>query len=410
MSLQIQFRHGTAASWTSTNPTLSQGEVGVETDTGQIKFGDGTTVWTSLAYNSVTGATQTQPYRSFGDGSDGNVTISSGTTTLTRDMYYNNLTLSGTGKISTSGYKIFVKSILDLSVATTGAIQWNGLDGNNASAATGGAAQTAQPGGTLGAISAGGTGTTATTGNGTAGGAGTIGNGNGGYSGVGGGGGTGTSGTGGAGSAARIPNVNNLFNRFETNFLFGALLISGGTGGGAGGSGAGDATNNGGGSGSGGNGGGIVAIYANFIVKGSATVEGTIQANGGNGGTGGNTSAGVTGGGGGGGGGAGGWVYIAYNKLFGPSIARLVQANGGNGGRGGNSTGSGATGGAGGNAGSGGRITMVNVPLGTVTALLGNHDLVQQPEQVGYIPVLGTTSVVLTGGNGGFNGIRTATL
>ncbi len=50
MSVTIRLRRGTAAQWTSQNPTLKLGEPGLETDTGKIKYGDGTTAWTSLAY------------------------------------------------------------------------------------------------------------------------------------------------------------------------------------------------------------------------------------------------------------------------------------------------------------------------------------------------------------------------
>ena len=46
----LKLRNGTAAQWTSTNPTLAKGEMGVETDTNKFKFGDGTTAWTSLPY------------------------------------------------------------------------------------------------------------------------------------------------------------------------------------------------------------------------------------------------------------------------------------------------------------------------------------------------------------------------
>ena len=46
----IQIRRDTAANWTSANPTLAQGELGVETDTDKIKIGDGSTAWTSLGY------------------------------------------------------------------------------------------------------------------------------------------------------------------------------------------------------------------------------------------------------------------------------------------------------------------------------------------------------------------------
>jgi len=46
----IQIRRDTAANWTSANPTLAQGELGVETDTDKIKIGDGSTAWTSISY------------------------------------------------------------------------------------------------------------------------------------------------------------------------------------------------------------------------------------------------------------------------------------------------------------------------------------------------------------------------
>jgi hypothetical protein len=46
----IQLRRDIAADWTSVNPVLAQGEAGLETDTNQLKFGDGVTVWNSLPY------------------------------------------------------------------------------------------------------------------------------------------------------------------------------------------------------------------------------------------------------------------------------------------------------------------------------------------------------------------------
>jgi len=54
MSVRIQLRRDTAANWASTNPTLTQGEPGYETDTGKIKYGDGSTAWNSLSYASLT--------------------------------------------------------------------------------------------------------------------------------------------------------------------------------------------------------------------------------------------------------------------------------------------------------------------------------------------------------------------
>jgi hypothetical protein len=53
MADKIQLRRGLSTFWTSTNPTLSQGEIGIETDTGRRKIGDGTTVWTGLGYDDL---------------------------------------------------------------------------------------------------------------------------------------------------------------------------------------------------------------------------------------------------------------------------------------------------------------------------------------------------------------------
>lgn len=49
--IKIQLRHDTAANWTSVNPVLLEGEVGIETDTKKQKIGDGSTPWNNLAYD-----------------------------------------------------------------------------------------------------------------------------------------------------------------------------------------------------------------------------------------------------------------------------------------------------------------------------------------------------------------------
>ena len=46
----IQIRRDTASAWTSANPTLASGELGLETDTDKVKVGDASTAWTSLGY------------------------------------------------------------------------------------------------------------------------------------------------------------------------------------------------------------------------------------------------------------------------------------------------------------------------------------------------------------------------
>lgn len=48
--ITIKLRRGTAAQWSSSNPILSDGEVGLETDTRKFKVGNGSGQWTSLQY------------------------------------------------------------------------------------------------------------------------------------------------------------------------------------------------------------------------------------------------------------------------------------------------------------------------------------------------------------------------
>lgn len=50
MATTILLRRGTAAEWTSSDPTLAAGEPGAEIDTGKLKIGDGSTAWSSLPY------------------------------------------------------------------------------------------------------------------------------------------------------------------------------------------------------------------------------------------------------------------------------------------------------------------------------------------------------------------------
>ena len=47
---RIRLRRDTEANWSAANPTLLNGEMGIETDTRRYKVGDGVTAWSSLSY------------------------------------------------------------------------------------------------------------------------------------------------------------------------------------------------------------------------------------------------------------------------------------------------------------------------------------------------------------------------
>ena len=55
MAVQIQFRNDTAANWTAADPILAIGEMGIETDTGQFKVGNGDDSWADLPYSGIVG-------------------------------------------------------------------------------------------------------------------------------------------------------------------------------------------------------------------------------------------------------------------------------------------------------------------------------------------------------------------
>lgn len=242
-----------------------------------------------------------------GNGSDGDVTIS-GTTTLTRDMYYNSLTVSGSGVLVTAHYRVFSRTFIE----NNGVIH---ADGVNATTTTG---ATVTQGTLLGGRSGGNGGTTT----GTGGTSSTISpdkcaN-----------GGAGGTGSGGAGGV--------LGTRFATSpalggpnpFLISATAVMGnypysptqriaGGAGGGGGGGNGAAAGGGGGSG-----GGVIFLFAQKIFG-----TGTIRANGGNGAAASNAN---TGGGGGGGGGCA--VLVCANAISQTSL--VFTFNGGTGGAG----------------------------------------------------------------------------
>jgi hypothetical protein len=71
---------------------------------------------TSIGASTATSSFTAVPDELYGSGADGNVTISTNTS-LTRDMYYNNLTINDGVHLNTAGYKVFVRNSLSLSSA-----------------------------------------------------------------------------------------------------------------------------------------------------------------------------------------------------------------------------------------------------------------------------------------------------
>lgn len=52
MAIKVQLRRGTATEWSTTNPLLAEGELGLELDTGKFKIGNGLQNWNALVYAS----------------------------------------------------------------------------------------------------------------------------------------------------------------------------------------------------------------------------------------------------------------------------------------------------------------------------------------------------------------------
>lgn len=319
---------------------------------------------------------------SFGSGSDGPLTASSGVTTLTRDTYYTTIDLSGTAEINTAGFKLFAtqwcKQVGSSKIHCNGAAGGNGGTGKS----TGGAAGAAPPAGTTldnsvstGAGGAGGSGNSGTNGSASGGASADVTDGWGGKGGATGSdtqGGQGWFGNGsGGGTVGAVTSQHRLPQVLATELPRRIRAGSGGSG-----AGSGRCTNDiDGSSGSGGGGGGsagvLWCVFAEYITDGT-TQPGALSAIGGAGGDGGDaevTSGTVLqGAGSGGGGGPGGAVYLVCGKRTGGPVTGLVDISGGGGGDGGDAAGTAASslaaGGSGGGGGASGQAFAFDLATG----------------------------------------------
>lgn len=115
-------RHDTAANWTTANPVLAAGEMGVETDTNKFKFGDGVTAWSELAYatsGSSGGGTQLTSF----DGEISYSTLALGDNLVvdTGDIAWTNPQMSSN---SQDGYVVSAS----ITSSSSGAVPWKAFD------------------------------------------------------------------------------------------------------------------------------------------------------------------------------------------------------------------------------------------------------------------------------------------
>lgn len=304
------------------------------TVTSTSSFGQSSAVGTSTDYaraDHVHGSPAAPPSSEgwFGHGIDGDLTVT-GTTTLTRDTFYNNLTISATGVVKPAGWRLHVLGTL--TIESGGTINDDGTSNTTSNPLTGlgsrGALNAASGGGSAGGNAS----------VGSAGGANSVCSPN--TSFVlpnGGAGGNAGANAGGAGGVATTYNAQTSLNVpwlcLTAGFAFGrgssANVYNGGAGGGGGASATGGTFGGGGGVGGGG-----VWVAAKTINN-----AGRISANGGNGAN----ASGGAGNAGGGGGGGGGYAIVIYQSTTGSGVG-TVQANAGTGGTG---LGTGANGAAG---------------------------------------------------------------
>lgn len=389
------------------------GSAGVQMDysggSGRLYVGDGADQFFKFDGTTGTANNSTLVFQDcFGDGSDGNATIS-GDTTLTTDMYYNNLTVNTGVTLHSGSWRIFVKDTLTTNgtgkISNAGNPGGNG--GNGPAFGNSGSNAGGTPGSTGATVSAGffnagvasGTAGYGTDANGASAGSPANGTNNttlcmgvSGVAGVGGGNGAdpsggsaapagGTYGAGGtAGTATAVSNHIRsltelvLFRDFTTSTP-GKLNNSAGSGGASGGGNArtsGIATfrgAGGGGGGTGSHGGTLFIAAAKIINNGTITAGGGAGGNGGKGGSplgtgsGGPANGGGGGGGGGGTGGSGGVMILVYKSLTNNGTITVAGGAGGTGGAGGDPNGTGFAGATGPTGTTGNVGTLIQLPV-----------------------------------------------
>ena len=127
----MQQRRDTAANWTSANPTLLAGEIGIESDTNKIKIGDGSTAWTSLAYrpwsqisaypivNADVASAAAIAYSKLATLTSGNIVLGSASNVATSTTVTGDVTISNTG-VTAIATGVIVNADINASAAIAG--------------------------------------------------------------------------------------------------------------------------------------------------------------------------------------------------------------------------------------------------------------------------------------------------
>lgn len=294
----------------------------------------------------------------FGDGSDGALHVTSGTTTLSASKQYSSILVDAGTVLDSRAFKVLCQGTCTINGSWT----CNGSNASDGSAATGGGVGSAVSSSDVGGTNVGTAGASGTTGAGAQATAST-GESNSWSGATGGTGGASGLGSGGAGVTSR--GAGTTTQRGLQIFYFGtpltgATTLKGGTPGTGGGSGGGDGSGSGGGGGGGGHGGGVLYGCVKDLVVGSA---GIVQAKGGNGGNGGNGGGTNCGGGGTGGGGGGGVVMLVYETITVTAGGAINAVAGTTGATVGQKTGTGVAGSLGGDGGTG-KVIRFNTKTG----------------------------------------------
>ena len=124
-------RRDTAANWTSANPTLLAGEIGIESDTLKWKVGTGSTAWTSLGYipafslsayplvNADIAAAAAIAYSKLATLTSGNIVLGSSANVATSTAVTGDVTISNTG-VTAIATGVIVNADINASAAIAG--------------------------------------------------------------------------------------------------------------------------------------------------------------------------------------------------------------------------------------------------------------------------------------------------